>query len=61
MIIERQSVMRGGLLLGVAVRHYYGIGDRRTGWRFYPSLPGRKPSRQVHATAARAIPGWARK
>jgi hypothetical protein len=31
------------------------------GWKFYPTISGRKPSTKIYQTANESIPAWARK
>ena len=51
---ELRFGMQSAILIGVAKPY-------RDGWKFFPRMSGRAPSRKVHPTALDSLPRWALK
>lgn len=51
LIFERRLANGSAFRLGTAVE-YSG------GWRFFPNVSGRKPSRRFHVTMESCLPAW---
>lgn len=51
-----------GFVIGVATENWNeGYPEYLRGWRFYPRVSGRSPSRRGYPTADACLPTWARK